>query len=539
MRRILLALVSGLLLPTGPVVAEGPVDWVPSDALLTFRMDFNSIWRGPLLGDVRRLIQKGGAANALLQLQLSPRFDEIREMAGAAWMDADGGPAFLMALASAAPIDGAKAATLLLGPSARPAQGGKPETWESGDAVMALPSDKEILLGTRGAVRNALARGRGQPRADDLREGQLALRVDRNPMLDALAGTVPEPFGALAAARSARLVIDIHGREIEARLGLGFKGEKDAEKALAAVNEARKMGKAWFDKGRAEIRRELGAPGPTDISKHFGLVIGLGWINVLEKELNTIQVRRTGRDISTSLKTDIDGLKGIGVGPMEAAVAVGLLLPAVQKVREAANRMSSLNNMKQLGLALHNYHDTHGRFPPAIVTDKKGKPLYSWRVLILPYMEQEAVYRAWKLDEPWDSENNRKLSDLVIKTYCEPTESPTNKTHYRVFHGNGSIFNAAPHNDAKGTRFQDILDGTSNTLMIAQTTDAVPWAAPDEVAYDPKGPLPALGLPGHNTFLAAFADGAVRTLNKNIKPGTLHLLIQRSDGNPLPGDFDR
>lgn len=180
-----------------------------------------------------------------------------------------------------------------------------------------------------------------------------------------------------------------------------------------------------------------------------------------------------------------------------------------------------------------------GRFPPAVVTDKDGKPLYSWRVLILPYIEQDAVFRAWKLDEAWDGPNNRRLSELVIKTFCEPTEPPSNRTRYRVFHGNGAVFESSMVGAKKGTRINEIVDGTSNTIMVVQTRDSVPWAAPDEIAYDPKKPIPELGLPGAGYFLTAFADGSVRTLKTTINPQWLHQLVQRADGMPLPEDFDK
>jgi hypothetical protein len=259
----------------------------------------------------------------------------------------------------------------------------------------------------------------------------------------------------------------------------------------------------------------------------------------MERDLDSQKVDIKGAELSTRAEADIADLNGIGIGPLQAGIAAGLLLPAVQKVREAANRTHSMNNLKMLGLALHNYEASMGRFPPAVVTDKDGKPLYSWRVLILPYIEQDAVFRAWKLDEAWDGPNNRRLSEMVIKTFCEPTEPPSNRTRYRVFHGNGALFESSMVGAKKGTRIAEILDGTSNTLMVVQTRDSVPWAAPDEIAYDPKKPIPELGLPGAGYFLAAFADGSVRTLKTALKPQTLHQLVQKSDGMPLPEDFDK
>ena len=125
------------------------------------------------------------------------------------------------------------------------------------------------------------------------------------------------------------------------------------------------------------------------------------------------------------------------------AILIGLLLPAVQKVREAAQRTSSINNLKQIALAMHNYNSTYGAFPAAAICDKKtGKPLLSWRVAILQYIEEEALYKQFKLDEPWDSEHNLKLAKNMPKIYFHPKANKPgdDKTHYRLFYGKGAAF---------------------------------------------------------------------------------------------------
>lgn len=510
--------------------------WLPDDTMVAFRIDFKNLWRGPLGADTRRMVQKGGAAFALLQLQMSPRLDDIDEISGGAWVGPDGSPAFLVAVTSSHTIEDYKAAFTFLGPSARPGPAG---TWEAGGFLMARPQDNELIFGTGPAVRAAIGRKKGPAKADGLLEGQVSLRLDRHPVLEALAAAVPEPFGPLAAAKRARLAISALGEKVEARLTVSFESDDAAEKASEALNAARKMAKPLFEQGRAQIRRELGPGAKSEIASHFGMVMGLGWLNLMERELDSQKVDKKGTELSTRAEANIADLNGLGIGPLQAGIAAGLFLPAVQKVREAANRTHSMNNLKMLGLALHNYEASMGRFPPAVVTDKDGKPLYSWRVLILPYIEQDAVFRAWKLDEAWDGPNNRRLSELVIKTFCEPTEPPSNRTRYRVFHGNGAVFESSMVGAKKGTRINEIVDGTSNTIMVVQTRDSVPWAAPDEIAYDPKKPIPELGLPGAGYFLTAFADGSVRTLKTTIKPQWLHQLVQRADGMPLPEDFDK
>jgi prepilin-type processing-associated H-X9-DG protein len=234
----------------------------------------------------------------------------------------------------------------------------------------------------------------------------------------------------------------------------------------------------------------------------------------------------------------------IGVLPL---LLIGLLIPAVQKVREAANRVQCTNNLKQIGIAFHNYHDVHGQFPPAVVYDATGKPLYSWRVLLLPYLEQDALYRQFKLDEPWDSPHNKPLSMVMLKVYMDPSHPPEpGMTTYQVIRGKGTLFEADPQNglvplkDGKG-RFQakpiikmaDITDGTSNTFLVVETDQAVPWAAPMDLDFDPNGPLPKFGTAHAGGFNAAFADGSVRFLN-NVAPQTLRALITRNGGEVIP-----
>jgi len=208
----------------------------------------------------------------------------------------------------------------------------------------------------------------------------------------------------------------------------------------------------------------------------------------------------------------------------------GAYTEAVVKVREAAARAQSQNNLKQLGLALHNYHDTHNAFPPAAVCDKTGKPMLSWRVLILPYIEAGDLYKQFKLDEPWDSENNKKLLAKMPRTYMVPGQASTTDTYYRVFVGNGAAFDYV-----RGHRLQDFTDGTSNTIVVVTAAEAVPWTKPDELAFDPdKDMVKLLGtLPSETVCNTAFGDGSVRAISKTIDRMTLNALITRAGGEVI------
>ena len=138
--------------------------------------------------------------------------------------------------------------------------------------------------------------------------------------------------------------------------------------------------------------------------------------------------------------------------PAVSGVLVALLLPAVQSAREAARRAQCVNNLKQIGLAMHNYQSANNAFPRPAITDKDGKPLLSWRVAILPYIEQQELYNKFKLDEPWDSPHNKALIKEMPPIYVCPSRANVEPgtTTYRVFVGQGRDLREGPgHGDRR------------------------------------------------------------------------------------------
>ncbi|WP_020468113.1 DUF1559 family PulG-like putative transporter [Zavarzinella formosa] len=199
----------------------------------------------------------------------------------------------------------------------------------------------------------------------------------------------------------------------------------------------------------------------------------------------------------------------------------------------AVGRMQSVNNLKQLMLALHNYHDVNGHFPTDIVS-KEGKPLLSWRVHLLPYIEQSALYQRFKLNEPWDSENNKPLSETVVKLFVSPRQNAAkNMTTYLAPLGEGYMWD-----QPKGVKITDVPDGTSNTIMLLEADDesAVIWSKPGDLKIDPAKPMK--NLLGHYTdgFQAAFADGSVRYIKKTLRTETLIALLTRGGGEVISDD---
>lgn len=234
----------------------------------------------------------------------------------------------------------------------------------------------------------------------------------------------------------------------------------------------------------------------------------------------------TAQQDGNSLKLALDAKSLAASQKMKAAIG-GLL----GKSRQAAQATQSMNNLKQMMLAMHNYHDVYGHFPMASSIKKDGTRLLSWRVYILPFIEQDALYRQFHLNEPWDSEHNKTLIAKMPKIYAAPTLSPMTAekgmTTYVVPVGKGTMFSRD-----KGTRLQDVSDGTSNTVAILEANEknAVIWTKPDDVDVDADGLLKKL-QENDGTFMVAFADGSVRRIKLTIAPNMLKFLLQMSDGN--------
>jgi hypothetical protein len=207
---------------------------------------------------------------------------------------------------------------------------------------------------------------------------------------------------------------------------------------------------------------------------------------------------------------------------------------ALKDARRAAQRTQSVNNLKQIALAMHNYHDIHRRFPPQAACSKDGRMLLSWRVLILPFVDQEPLYRQFHLDEPWDSDHNRALIAKMPPVFASPSLpgglSAKGLTTYLVPVGDKTVFGGK-----EGTTFAKITDGTSNTIMVveAHPSVAVPWTKPDDLPVDMKQPLRGLAGQPNKTFNAAICDGSVRVVSETIDPNTLRKLFQMNDGEPV------
>lgn len=238
-------------------------------------------------------------------------------------------------------------------------------------------------------------------------------------------------------------------------------------------------------------------------------------------------------------KVSLDGNSVVVTSAVKVDVTqhIRQFVPAILTARSQARQAQSMNNLKQIGLAMHNYAAKHDHFPPAVLMgeDGNGKHPHSWRVAILPFIDQADLYNAYHFDEPWDSEHNQQVTSKMPSIYRHPSQAAdSTDSDYYVFTGDKSAFRT----NGVGVGFRDILDGLANTILAVESKRKTHWAKPDDIVFDPKKDVPKLGGFDDAGFNTVLCDGAARFLKKSVNQNTLKLLIQIADGQIIkPGDI--
>jgi hypothetical protein len=233
----------------------------------------------------------------------------------------------------------------------------------------------------------------------------------------------------------------------------------------------------------------------------------------------------------------------LAVVVMCGGVLVALLLPAVQAAREAARRTQCSNNLKQIGLAMHSYLQANKCFPPAFIPGKDGRPMHSWRILLLPYLGEDAIYRQYRFDEPWDGPHNRALAAQMPRVYKCPSEAGIGDSHtsYAMLVGPHAISDGP-----KGRRPGEIRDGLSNTIMVVEATNAgINWMEPRDVDAENVrfgGPLEYVEQHGNTSEISSchpggadvvLCDASVQFLSNSLDPKTLKALTTVDGGEQV------
>ncbi len=246
-----------------------------------------------------------------------------------------------------------------------------------------------------------------------------------------------------------------------------------------------------------------------------------------------------GGELVGWLKPQVDGSKvRIQFDGLEETGGKLALVSRITRLMEGkARRQKTQQNFRQILIAMHNYHENYATLPPADKhRDKDGKHHLSWRVHLLPYLEQQALYDEFHLDEPWDSPHNKKLiekmPDVFVQRSLDPSQ-PASKPGHTAFLapvGEGTIFGGK-----NATKLQQITDGTSTTaaLLVVSPKHAVPWTAPVDYSLDAQDPLAGVLIGPEGTWICGFADGSVSHLRGDMSAKTALHLFQMDDGNPI------
>jgi hypothetical protein len=207
------------------------------------------------------------------------------------------------------------------------------------------------------------------------------------------------------------------------------------------------------------------------------------------------------------------------------------------KSGEEFKRGPAENNLKKIALAMRSYADAEGQFPPAAICDSQGKPLLSWRVAILPSLGQQNLYKQFRLDQPWDSQSNKRLLPRMPAVYRSPFGKPVgefNRTMMLVPVGRKFAFFGE-----QGRKPADFTDGLSQTILVVEAAPdrAVQWTKPDDLAIDERDPSAGLFGERDGGFLAAMADGGVKFIPQSTSKKTLLALFTINGGERLPLDL--
>jgi hypothetical protein len=330
---------------------------------------------------------------------------------------------------------------------------------------------------------------------------------------------------ALAEARSLALALDFFTSAPQAdpvlnsraRLHLYFAEEEAATQARSAAGQVLEWGRSEVRAGIEGVKETLESPDnfllkAGNLRSLFRAVQKI--LVPLDLALQKATVDQRGREVQAEL------FLGDGVD----------LIGGLADVMEWGMHFQVREDLGTLGKALLAYHDQHGHFPRPTVSAPDGRPLLSWRVLLLPHLGQEELFQQFQLEEPWDSEHNRPLLEKIPKAF-QPVGFGTRVpygTLYQLVVGPGALFGGK-----QDARLADVKDGMEQTILLAEAAEAVPWTKPQDLAFGPGKPLPALGGSFWNGFYVLLADQRPRFLKRPLDEATLRALITPAGGEKV------
>ena len=242
------------------------------------------------------------------------------------------------------------------------------------------------------------------------------------------------------------------------------------------------------------------------------------------------------------------GVLGMLIGVIVGSQAVGAIIigfsvaivgPAITASQAASLKNKSGDRLQLIAQAMLQYHAEYGRFPPAYVADAKGKPMHSWRVLLLPYLGERGLYQQYNFNLPWDSPTNMAIVSQMPEAYGSPGDPGVtlHDTSYLVIVGRNTIF---PGNGSLNTN--DITDGTGNTLLVVESTESgICWLEPRDLEASKMdygvNTANSNCIRSHHPFgaQAAFADGKTHYLTNDLSAEFIEALSTAAKGDDVAG----
>ena len=223
----------------------------------------------------------------------------------------------------------------------------------------------------------------------------------------------------------------------------------------------------------------------------------------------------------------------------DTAVVVATMLPAINAAREAARRTQSINNMRHIAIAMHNFESTYGRLPSPVMLGPDGKTPHSWRVALLPFLEGGSVYEKYRLDEPWDSPHNRELLNEMPAVFRSPVDKKdsVNTSYFAMVGKDSFLGDEKPKNKENGRRFRDIRDGTSKTIAFVEANRPTPWTKPEDIRIEPGVQKRLGGWHANGLFIAARGDASVRAVANTIDEKVMQALLSANGAEPINENF--
>jgi hypothetical protein len=322
---------------------------------------------------------------------------------------------------------------------------------------------------------------------------------------------------ALAEARCAACSLDLLSGQtagsrpqVRSRLYLYFPDEASARSGSVAAAAALALTRKELEKLSADVREFLKTP---------------AWLRQVMDSVSVVPYARLGNVLHSTLVTVHLGLAKAAVRRRGRVVEADLLLPnapdlvgGIAATMDVGMREESRQNLRKIGQALRAYEEQHGHLPPAVHA-RDGRPLLSWRVLLLPHLGEEKLFKQFRLDEPWDSPHNRGLLEQIPSVYQHsiPLSRTSHGTLWQVLVGPGTLFAGR----------SGLRSGAAprTTILVAEGRQPVPWTRPEDLIYRPAGPLPALGGIFPDGFYLLGAGGHVRFVRRNIAEEDLRALM--------------